>query len=108
HWAAQKNHYRICQYLLYKGADPNAPDNRGRTPVEVARNVGNRKIVQLFDRHREAHALDESNEESVYRDVPEQFAEALRAVDAHGWQALRWADGWTALHWAAQEGRADI
>ncbi|KAF4693896.1 hypothetical protein FOZ60_009639 [Perkinsus olseni] len=109
HWAAQKNHYRTCQYLLYKGADPNASDARGRTPVEVARNIGNRKIVQLFDRHREAHELDDNvEEEGVYRDVPEQFAEALRAVDVHGWQALRWADGWTALHWAAQEGRDDI
>ncbi|KAF4673465.1 hypothetical protein FOL47_010517 [Perkinsus chesapeaki] len=110
HWAAQKNHYRICQYLLHKGADPNASDSRGRTPIEVARGVGNKKVVQLFDRYREAHALDDDRGDAsgVYRDVPEQFAEALRAVDAHGWQALRWADGWTALHWAAQEGRDDI
>lgn len=45
HWAANKGHKDICQYLCSLDADPNARDGQGRTALDLARESGSTDIV---------------------------------------------------------------
>jgi len=45
HWAANKGHGDICEYLVQLDADPNKADGHGRTPIDIARNNGNQELM---------------------------------------------------------------
>jgi ankyrin repeat protein len=50
HWAALKGHTSLVQFLLAQGADPDARNRDGETPLDVARRAGKKDIVALLER----------------------------------------------------------
>ena len=50
--AADKGHDDVAKLLLRYGADPNAGDNDGRTPLDVARERGFDNIVEILSKQR--------------------------------------------------------
>jgi len=47
--AAMLGYTQTITELLNHGADPNLQDNRGLTPVSLARNIGNEQIARLLE-----------------------------------------------------------
>ena len=43
-----KGHYHVVAFLLERGADPDKPDERGRTPLYWAAENGHQRIVKLL------------------------------------------------------------
>lgn len=52
HFAAMAGHVQILEYLLNKGADPNAPDSRSWTPLHWAANNNSAKAVESLIKHK--------------------------------------------------------
>jgi ankyrin repeat protein len=50
HWAALKGHTSLVQFLLAQGADPDARNREGETPLDVARRAGKKDIAALLER----------------------------------------------------------
>jgi len=48
HWAALKGHTQIVIYLVSQGADVNAPNGKGETPVKVAERAGKTDVVDFL------------------------------------------------------------
>jgi ankyrin repeat protein len=49
HLAAKRGHAEMVQLLIDHGADPNAVDSRGQTPLERARASARRAVVALLE-----------------------------------------------------------
>ena len=43
-----KGHYDVVAFLLERGADPDRPDERGRTPLYWVAENGHQRIVKLL------------------------------------------------------------
>jgi hypothetical protein len=90
-FAAKAGRADIVELLLRNGADANLRDNRGRTPLSVALELGHAEVVSLLTgktiEHREAigWASDptEDSEESIYEEK-----EAYTAEDAASFEAM--------------------
>jgi hypothetical protein len=52
HWAVERQRYDVVQLLLFRGADVNAREIHGWTPLRLARKVGNRRIFNLLLNYR--------------------------------------------------------
>jgi ankyrin repeat protein len=52
HWAVERQHYDVVQLLLFRGADVNAREIHGWTPLRLARKGGNRRIFNLLLNYR--------------------------------------------------------
>src|SRR6185437_2976107 len=51
HWAIELRQARAAEYLLSRGADPNAPDAAGRTPLTLAALGGDVALIGLLRSH---------------------------------------------------------
>jgi len=53
HWAADKNYKDVVELLLAHGADVNAKDDKGKTPLDVAikSEQSNKEIIELLRKH---------------------------------------------------------
>ena len=51
HRAACDNHIGVIEVLLKHGASTNIKDNRGRTPIDVARERNYEAAIRLLERH---------------------------------------------------------
>ena len=94
HWACRVGNARVCNYLLSRGADPNARDSTGRLPSDYG-TITDPNATGLFE------SVDIAS-------LPEPQRRALEAMERHGWRSLKWGGGWTILHWAYQHNRADV
>jgi ankyrin repeat protein len=50
HWAALKGHASVVQFLLAQGADTQARNGEGETPLQVAERAGKKDVVALLER----------------------------------------------------------
>lgn len=49
HMAVQNGHYKMVQVLLAHGANPNAIDRQGVTPIQIAEQQGKNDLVRLLN-----------------------------------------------------------
>jgi len=103
HWAAEAGRVDVCRWLVDGGADPNAVDAQGRTPVNLAAAAGLTDVLRVLKKEGPPSLTDVD-----LASLPQGFVDILHAVDTHGWDTLQWSEGWTALHFAAQQGRSDV
>lgn len=76
HWAAQHGHVEVVQTLIDNGADVNARDVFGRTPLHLA--VGHPRIISLLlDAGANVDARDSLSNTPLHRAVP-----SIESVDA--------------------------
>ncbi|KAK1973209.1 ankyrin repeat-containing domain protein, partial [Colletotrichum cereale] len=45
YWAVEYGHISVVRTLLHRGANPEAADNAGETPLSLARRLGRNDIV---------------------------------------------------------------
>jgi ankyrin repeat protein len=111
HWAAYNNDLDAVKRLLSEGADPNAVNRFGVTPLHEAATVGNAEMLKaLLDAGADANAAFGEGETVLMTAARTGDAESVRALLAHGADAdarEQW-HGQTALMWAAIENHADI
>jgi ankyrin repeat protein len=65
HAAARRGSTAIVEVLIRKGADLDATDDDGRTPLELARDHGRRDVITLIENHDQI-PRDHSSSRSVY------------------------------------------
>ena len=112
HIAVQFNRRDIAQVLLDAGADPNAKDGRGRTPLQMARDP---QLVSLLKKYGAtgitAFASPKVGEEfleDISRGDEEKVRASLKEHPDYANAQQDWANHWTVLHDAASEGRLTI
>ncbi|MDR2793722.1 MAG: ankyrin repeat domain-containing protein [Treponema sp.] len=75
HYAAANNDYQLAAYFIFMGADVNAPDTQGRTPLAI--NVSNDGGTDA--QSRTTHTLIEGKSE-IFRPMPENTTPAAVAL----------------------------
>ena len=111
HWAAYNNDLGAAQRLLAEGADPNAMNRFGVTPLHEAATVGNPEMLKaLLEAGGDANAAFGEGETVLMTAARAGNAESVRLLLAHGADvdAYEHWHGQTALMWAAMENHADI
>jgi uncharacterized protein len=111
HWAAYDNDLGAARRLLAEGADPNAANRFGVTPLHEAATVGNAEMLQaMLEAGGNANAAFGEGETVLMTAARAGNAESVRLLLAHGADANaseHW-HGQTALMWAAMENHADV
>ena len=111
HWAAYDNDLGAVRRLLAEGADPNAMNRFGVTPLHEAATVGNAEMLKaMLEAGGNANAAFGEGETVLMTAARAGNAESVRLLLAHGADvdaSENW-HGQTALMWAAMENHADI
>lgn len=93
--------------LLDLGADPEAPDEKGRTPLDLAREVLAKTPGAAVERRQALEAAAKEVEKAVY-----EWGEVEKVVDGRGegkWREylVEWSDGgdreWVKAPWVAED-----
>jgi len=111
HWAAYRNDLEAVKRLLGEGADPNAVNRFGVTPLHEAATVGNAAMLEaLLDAGGDANAAFGEGETVLMTAARAGDTASVKTLLAHGGQpdATESWHGQTALMWAAIEDHADI
>ena len=99
----------LVELLLAKGADANATDRNGETPLHVAARAGGKDVVVLLLGHKaDVNAKDASGKTPLHLAVTRDLGvvEALLASKAD--VNARTETGESALHFAAELGRLEV
>jgi len=98
HWAALKGHEAVAALLLDEGADVEARNRDGETPIDVARRSGRTNVLKLFppDIIEAARSGDLA--------IVQRFVEKDRSLVGRKDPEF----GATPLHWAALKGHVDV
>ena|SRR5688572_24677706 len=111
HWAAYNNDLGAVRRLLDEGADPNAVNRFGVTPLHEAATVANAAMLKaLLEAGGDANASFGEGETVLMTAARTGDAASVRLLLEHGADAdayERW-HGQTALMWAAIENHADV
>jgi ankyrin repeat protein len=111
HWAAYRNDLEAAKRLLAEGADPNAVNRFGVTPLHEAATVGNAAMLEaLLDAGGDANAAFGEGETVLMTAARAGDTASVKTLLAHGGKpdATENWHGQTALMWAAIENHADI
>jgi ankyrin repeat protein len=111
HWAAYRNDLDAVKRLLSEGADPNAVNRFGVTPLHEAATVGNAAMLEaLLDAGGDANAAFGEGETVLMTAARAGDTASVKTLLAHGGNPDA-TEGWhgqTALMWAAIENHADV
>lgn len=112
HWAALRGHAAVAQYLLALGANPEAPNKEGETPLQVAERAKKSEVAQLL---RNAAGSGAPAASASGSDLIEAAKRGdlvrVRELVARDPGLMTFKDrthGATALHWAALRGQAGV
>ena len=110
HWAARKGDPEILEYLIKKGADPNALDEDKATPLVNAVANGHRALVKmLIDAGSDVNLRNVFGMSALHYAVRNNYVEESRLIISKGADLnSKIYDGKTALHLACQGGKTDI
>jgi ankyrin repeat protein len=111
HWAALRGHAPVAQLLLERGANPQARNKEGETPLQVAERAKKQEVVQVLrgtgTRPAASGATASDLIEAAKRgDLPR--VRTLLAADASLLAVTDREFGATPLHWAALKGHASV
>ena len=111
HWAAYNDDLGAVRRLLAEGANPNAVNRFGVTPLHEAATVGNAAMLKaLLEAGGDANAAFGEGETVLMTAARTGDADSVRLLLEHGADVdahERW-HGQTALMWAAIENHADV
>jgi ankyrin repeat protein len=111
HWAAHNNDLAAARRLLGEGADPNAANRFGVTPMHEAATVGNAEMLAaMLDAGGDANAAFGEGETVLMTAARAGDAASVKALLEHGAKpdvTESW-HGQTALMWAAIENHAEV
>lgn len=108
HWAALKGHADVVEYLLAQGADSQATNNNGETPLTVAERAKRNSVLPLL---QSGHATAAAGGGAVIEAAKRGDLAALRRLVTSNPRLIDEKDaqfGATALHWAALRGHAEV
>lgn len=108
HWAALKGHADVVEYLVSQGADVQATNNNGETPLKVAERAKRNSVIPLL---QSGHATAAADGGAVIEAAKRGDLAALRGLVANNPRLVGEKDpqfGATALHWAALRGHAEV
>ena len=111
HWAAYDNDLGAARRLLAEGADPNAANRFGVTPLHEAATVGNAEMLKaMLEAGGNADAAFGEGETVLMTAARAGNAESVRLLLEHGADvnASEHWHGQTALMWAAMENHAEV
>jgi ankyrin repeat protein len=111
HWAAYRNDLDAVKRLLSEGADPNAVNRFGVTPLHEAATAGNAAMLEaLLDAGGDANAAFGEGETVLMTAARAGDAASVQTLLANGAKpdATESWHGQTALMWAAIENHADV
>ncbi|VDD88128.1 unnamed protein product [Enterobius vermicularis] len=54
HWAAFNGYFDVVKYLVEAGANVDAKNSKGETPLDIARKKAHTNIIELFEEKRKA------------------------------------------------------
>lgn len=60
HWSCYHNNYQLTKILLKQQADPAAQDVKGVTPIKIAKDNNNIKIIRLLDKYNRITVANQS------------------------------------------------
>jgi len=118
HWAAKKGRGELCSYLINLGADPDALDTHGRTPMDCAQEAGHSHVAE----HLQVMAPDLGSMSAggseadlsmglpmpPQSSIPESHLQVIEQIDQSGWDSVDWLHGYTLLHWAAKNNNPEL
>eukprot|EP00606_Chrysophyceae_sp_TOSAG23-5_P001334 GSChrysophyteH2.ASY1.ANO1.904.1 assembled CDS len=110
HWAAQKGHLPVVQYLCEQGADKEARDYDGETPLHQAAQNGHLPVVQyLCEQGADKEARNEDGETPLLWSADNGHLPVVQCLCEQGAdKEARGNGGETPLHWAAQDGHLPV
>ncbi|UCH92792.1 MAG: ankyrin repeat domain-containing protein [Candidatus Aminicenantes bacterium] len=110
HWAAEKGHLEVVEFLISKGADVNVKNVEDETPLHYASGYGHKDVVKLLVSKGAA-----VNEKTKRGNTPLSYAAMRNQVDIIKFLIAKGADvtvttqnGFTLLHHSAWEGSKEM
>ncbi|KAF8791198.1 Ankyrin-1 like protein [Argiope bruennichi] len=113
HLASHQGRFETCRTLLDMGADPNATDNRGQTPLLLAAENDHSEVVKLFLQLKPDLVSKASSSGITCAHIAAQkgsvaVIKGLMKFDPKLVTTARSKNNSTALHQAASGGNADV
>ena len=109
HHAAKCGEHAEVKKLLEGGADVNAKDKDGDTPLRIAVGRGHyKKVKHLLEGGADAEAKDKDGWTALHFAAKSGLPVAYVLIEHGADVGAREKHGWTPLHVAAYHGRADI
>ena len=108
--AAENGHVEVCLFLIEQGANVNATNWHGLTPLHLTAVNGHVEVCRLFiERGANVNATNRYGRAPLHYAVRYGYAEACRLLVNNGADVNATdSDGWTPLHWAAANGRLEV